>query len=425
MKKCGVLRNCFCALVCLACISFSSADEVVTGMQREKVTSILGSPKGFTKYGKTEIIYFYRGKVELESGKVIKANILTEEEAKERDYVEKAEKMVMSKFRPKVKYKAFQVSQGGALCSVSTGLQYEHFFLASPLGEASLMGEGELRSDDLYWSGNYNYVTVKNEPCTVNMYCLDKASAIKHVRAKFNFYDTPPSSVTNEVKNVVPSNEISMIEILTGCGSGFLITKDGYILTNYHVVKDADRIEIKTASKVLAAKLIAQDPDNDIALLKVSGDYDFVRFSSKKIVTLGQTVFTVGFPMPSIQGFSPKVTKGVVSSLNGMRDDVRMCQIDASIQPGNSGGPLADENGDVLGVVSMKIDEAALLLAKGTIAQNVNYALKKSYVLAFLDNHPDVATEIQNSATPKSTFEYAVEKMQKAAVMVLVYKKIY
>ncbi len=95
------------------------------------------------------------------------------------------------------------------------------------------------------------------------------------------------------------------------------------------------------------------------------------------MANLGATIFTIGFPRPSLQGFSPKVTKGVISGLNGIKDDISQYQIDAAVQPGNSGGPLADENGNIVGVIVGKLNDSYLIKNHGSIAQNVNYAIKK------------------------------------------------
>jgi S1-C subfamily serine protease len=208
----------------------------------------------------------------------------------------------------------------------------------------------------------------------------------------------------------------SMPASVQGCkafGSGFAVTDNGYIITNYHVVDGAQKVRVKTDEALLPAQVIATDPDNDLALIKVSKALQPVTFSSERVARLGQTVFTVGFPMPDLQGFSPKVTKGVISGLTGMNDDVKTYQIDASVQPGNSGGPLADESGNVVGVVVARLS--------GSGIQNVNYSIKLPYVLALFDSFPDVAKSIRYAkGGVKLSFEDAVEKVRRATVMIVV-----
>jgi len=206
------------------------------------------------------------------------------------------------------------------------------------------------------------------------------------------------------------------------CGTGFVVTADGHILTNSHVVDGAGRLAVKTEGALLQAALVASDPGNDIAILKVDGVFTPVEFASDRIARLGQTVFTVGFPMPSVQGFSPKVTKGVVSSLKGIQDDPRMYQIDAAIQPGNSGGALADEAGNIIGLVTARINDAMVMRGAGVVPQNVNYAVKKSYALAVLDSYPEISAKVRVAAAAKVIpFEEAVEKLRKSTVLVAAY----
>ena len=205
-------------------------------------------------------------------------------------------------------------------------------------------------------------------------------------------------------------------------GSGFIITASGYVLSSCHVVQGSNAIRVRTADKTFDARVIEVDADNDLALLKIEGNFAPIAFAKDAAAKLGQTVFAVGFPLPDLQGFSPKVTKGVISSLRGAQDDVRMYQIDAAIQPGNSGGPLADESGNIAGVIVARLDDAFVVQNTGSIAQNVNYAVKKSYSLAFIQNNPEAAKSIQIAGdSDKVSFEQAVEKVRKGTVLVVVY----
>ena len=99
---------------------------------------------------------------------------------------------------------------------------------------------------------------------------------------------------------------------------------------------------------------------------------------------IGEDVFAYGFPNPEYQGIELKITKGIISSSKGYQDDETRYQIDAAIQPGNSGGPLCDKAGRLVGVVVSALDQIAVAERTGTIPQNVNYAIKASEVLAVL-----------------------------------------
>jgi S1-C subfamily serine protease len=90
----------------------------------------------------------------------------------------------------------------------------------------------------------------------------------------------------------------------------------------------------------------------------------------------GQEIFTLGYPLISLQGQEQKATFGRVNALSGVRGDTRFVQIDAPIQPGNTGGPLVNEKGEVVGIVSSMLHPMATLSLAGTLPQNVNYAVK-------------------------------------------------
>ncbi len=136
---------------------------------------------------------------------------------------------------------------------------------------------------------------------------------------------------------------------------------------------------------------------------------------------LGSTVATVGFPDPTLQGFSPKLAKGEIASLSGAADDARYFQISVPVQPGNSGGALVDEHGNMVGIVSAKLNASAALAASGSLPENVNYAVKSSFLLSFLESVPAVAAKLKDPNTQDEKFEDVVQSAQAAVVLVLVY----
>jgi hypothetical protein len=153
--------------------------------------------------------------------------------------------------------------------------------------------------------------------------------------------------------------------------------------------------------------------------------YLFTLFSMKiaasRTVNLGGTVATVGFPDIGLQGFAPKLAKGEIASLSGAGDDPRYFQISAPVQPGNSGGALVDERGNVIGIVSAKLDASTALAMSGSLPENVNYAVKSSLLLSFLESVPDVDAKLKAPNTVDEKFEEVVKSAQDAAVLVLVY----
>jgi serine protease Do len=113
--------------------------------------------------------------------------------------------------------------------------------------------------------------------------------------------------------------------------------------------------------------------------------------------------------------------KGKIASLSGAGDDARYFQISVPVQPGNSGGALVDERGNVVGVVSAKLSARAALAASGSLPENVNYAVKSSFLLGFLESVPKVSAKLKEPRTAERKFEDVVKDAEQAAVLVLVY----
>ena len=204
-------------------------------------------------------------------------------------------------------------------------------------------------------------------------------------------------------------------------GTGFFITADGYLVTNAHVVKGSSKFRIVTATGMIDASVVQIDQSNDLALLKAKGVFAPLSISSSRGVRLGSTVATIGFPNTGMQGFNPKLSKGEIAAMSGIRDDARYFQISLPVQPGNSGGPLVDEHGNVVGVVSAKLSAKAALDATGQLPENVNYAVKSSFVLGFLESVPAATAGMKESNTKDIKFEDMVSSTQLSTVLILVY----
>ena len=180
------------------------------------------------------------------------------------------------------------------------------------------------------------------------------------------------------------NEEIASTTPQSWTGSGFAL-KDGYIITNYHVIDGAKAITVVgingSFSTEYKATVFASDYRSDLALLKIS-DSRFYGFGSIPYsVKLGQAdvgedVYVLGYPLTSVMGDELKLTTGVISSMTGFQGDATSYQISAPIQPGNSGGPLFNAKGDVIGVINAKISRA----------ENVSYAIKSTYIKQLVDN---------------------------------------
>lgn len=158
-----------------------------------------------------------------------------------------------------------------------------------------------------------------------------------------------------------------------------------------------------------------------MVLFKVEGKFNGLPIRSSKEVQLGQSVVTVGFPNIDIQGFSPKLSKGEIAGLSGIQDDSRNFQISNPIQPGNSGGALVDQYGNVVGVIVAKLNQQVAVEFTGTIAENVNYAIKSSYLLSFLESVPQLTDKLKKPSNRKREFSEVVDDLSNATAIVLVY----
>jgi S1-C subfamily serine protease len=206
-------------------------------------------------------------------------------------------------------------------------------------------------------------------------------------------------------------------------GSGFFITEDGLFISNAHVVEDSSRIEVKTAAGKKPATVLRVDKEKDLALLRVTvpaGAISALTICTNK-VSLGAPVFTIGYPLVELQGTRPKFTDGKISSLAGLRDDPEEIQISVAVQPGNSGGPLADANGDIVGVIVARLDDFRVIELAGAVPQNVNYAVKNTTLVRFLTENKDLAPSVKFGRSSQRTQEDAVHVVEKSSGLVFAY----
>jgi TPR repeat protein len=254
---------------------------------------------------------------------------------------------------------------------------------------------------------------IKNRDITAKKLTPQQLSEAQDLAAKIQY------QIDNQAETRTQPPAKADIDKIIGSGTGFFITRDGYILTCLHVVQDAARIEIYVGDKTYPASLVRSDPNNDLAILKVNGSFPAVAFSPHRSAKIGEDVFTFGYPNPGLQGVSAKYTKGTISSLTGFQDDLRLYQISVPVQPGNSGGALLDENGNILGVVIAMLNAKTTFEISGSLPQNVNYAVKSLYAQAMIDTLPDVAGILLSPSRSKSN---AIENAQNSTVMVVCYE---
>ncbi len=228
-----------------------------------------------------------------------------------------------------------------------------------------------------------------------------------------------------------PRREVARKE---SAGTGFIVSEVGHILTNHHVVKGCrtvvasktdmiDPIGMLVQPKLDAPKtreersifedrglrVIGVDARSDLALLKMARPSSTVAaFRGGRGVRNGEDIVITGFPLPGLLTSDLNVTKGIVSALAGLRDDRSRIQITAPVQPGNSGGPVHDNSGNIVGVVVSKLDAITVAMVIGTLPENVNFAISEGAARAFLDAY-DVPYKTALSNRPMSTVDIAAQ----------------
>lgn len=170
-------------------------------------------------------------------------------------------------------------------------------------------------------------------------------------------------------------------------GTGFFVTSEGDFVTNAHVIENCTKTVVKTDDGAIAdARIVAKDVANDLALLKISKSPTRPA-NIRAGIRLGEAVAAFGFPHSDLLSSSGNFTLGNVTATNGIGDDSRYLQISAPVQAGNSGGPLLDQNGNLVGVVSAKLNALKLAAQDGDLPQNVNFAIKAAILATFLDSN--------------------------------------
>jgi len=166
-------------------------------------------------------------------------------------------------------------------------------------------------------------------------------------------------------------------------GTGFAVGDGSSVITNFHVVDGCKDVRIANIGDGLIRKV---DPGNDIAIIQSARPISRpLRFRTGDPLRPGEDIVVIGFPLRGLLSSAPTVTTGIVSSLAGLRDDRTRFQISAPVQPGNSGGPVLDKAGNVVGMVVSKLNVLRIARMTGDIPQNVNFAIPASIITSVLE----------------------------------------
>ena len=180
-------------------------------------------------------------------------------------------------------------------------------------------------------------------------------------------------------------------------GTGFIVSRDGHIVTNHHVIEGCAEVKVHKDGDVFKGKIIANDILNDLALIKSNFKPNVIFPLSDKNPSLLQDIYVAGFPFGNAISSSVKVTKGVVSSESGIGNNYSNIQIDAALQPGNSGGPILDDYGNVIGVAMAKLAMEKIYEDFGVFPEDTNFGIKSSVVENLIQAHN------VNNPSPHST----------------------
>ena len=175
--------------------------------------------------------------------------------------------------------------------------------------------------------------------------------------------------------------------ISASSGSGFAVSADGYVITNNHVIEGCQKVVVHIKGAEIPVKVVTYDPQNDLALLKGNFRPSTVFPLTNNRPELLQDVYVAGFPFGNKVSTSVKVTKGIISSLTGIGNNFSNIQIDAALQSGNSGGPILDDLGNVVGVAVSKLDAKYMFDNFGSIPENTNFGIKSNVVKSIMDSN--------------------------------------
>jgi S1-C subfamily serine protease len=259
--------------------------------------------------------------------------------------------------------------------SAEQGSDYGQIFL----GGAYAMGEGVPQN----YVRAYMWLSLASAVSPVPVSARDEIAGLmtpaQIAEAQKLAAEWRPKAANANVKGISETPSQETPETFTG--TAFFVSSDGTALTNAHVVERCQQIRVAGSP----ARLLAKDRTNDLALLAT--DTHLAQWANwRQLVQQGEDIVVYGFPLAGVLSSAGNVVTGNITALAGVGDDSRFLQISAPVQPGNSGGPLFDRHGNVVGVVVAKLNAVRVASATGDIPQNVNFAIKSSVAMAFLES---------------------------------------
>ena len=207
---------------------------------------------------------------------------------------------------------------------------------------------------------NTSIDTIKNDITAANSKIAAAQTSISGIQAGIATLQAHDRAVLDVVAKLTPSVVEIVVSTASGYygGTGVIIRNNGYVLTAYHVISDADSITVTISTgEYFNASVVAGDPNLDVAVIKISStrtNFPFATLGSSSSVQVGEEVLAIGYPMSDLIPGQPTVTKGIVSAVRTV-EGYNYIQTDTAVNPGNSGGPLVNMKGEVIGIVDWKL----------------------------------------------------------------------
>jgi S1-C subfamily serine protease len=241
-----------------------------------------------------------------------------------------------------------------------------------------------------------------------------KASGVAHA----GDFSHPEKPAVKQAKSAAPPPpaQPSKTKTVEVSGSGFVVSPTGHIVTNQHVIGGCvgDIRGNAPGGSPMNLRVVSTDEINDLALLQAPITFTDTAKIRGTAIRSGEAVIAIGFPFHGLLTSDVTVTTGIISSLSGILNDTRHLQISAPVQPGNSGGPLLDMSGNVVGVVAAKLNAIKFAKVSGDLPENVNFAIKTGAMRDFLDNSvipytiADAGAELKTAEIAEKARNYVI-----------------
>lgn len=249
---------------------------------------------------------------------------------------------------------------------------------------------------------------------------IDSLKAIKKIAPEHIKVQELEQLLAKSAPHLQPDTSLDIFSNKSS-GTAWPIAK-GYAVTNNHVVANNTHVTlINSQGDKIRARVVIRDKLNDVALLAVIEDKKLPPAIplSDRHARLGASVFTIGFPRVDVMGKTPKLTDGIISSVNGLRGNTSNYQISVPVQPGNSGGPLLNMNGEVVGIVTSMLGTTNDNTGATTYLPNISYALKVGVLKSLMDKLPGDKPVLKELPSHSDNLEGLAARIQRSVLIVL------